>query len=500
MAISHAPTKLFAVFAIRPKVDDEQMIYEPGEIEALLQNRPADVHVLPWEGEPITIDFGSRAAIEHVAKQLNDRVDEVEREDPWCKRVLGVSGLGEGLVFYPNMATFDSTLMFKAKGDKHRTAGKKALQVDATAAASIDDFVALVVTDARLRQGLDAVGGDFDAKKTGAFLGWISADVKKESVAELEASGLTWEQVEKGVSSARGSGSSEVACEPARSRREEGPSAGWLPDNLCYETIMGSVAYGVSSDTSDMDVYGICMPPKDMVFPHLAGEIMGFGTQIKRFEQWQEHHVAAMDKSWDFQILGIVKFFQLAMENNPNIIDSLFTPRRCVLSSTTIGEYLRDHRTDFLHKGAWHKFKGYAYSQLNKIRTKSPTGKRAELAAEHGYDSKFAYHVVRLLLEVEQILVARDIDLERDREQLDAIRRGEWPLEQLETWAQDKEKQLEAVYHTSTVPYAPDEQLIRRHLVHCLEAHYGDLSKVVGQPDGGSSATIASSLERYQSV
>lgn len=257
----------------------------------------------------------------------------------------------------------------------------------------------------------------------------------------------------------------------------------WLPDNLVYETMMGSVAYGVSSDTSDTDVYGICMPPKDMVFPHLAGEIMGFGTQVKRFETWQEHHVVALGKEWDFQILGIVKFFQLAMENNPNIIDCLFTPRRCVLSSTAIGEYIREHRVDFLHKGAWHKFKGYAYSQLNKIKTKSPSGKRAELVEQFGYDVKFAYHVVRLLLEVEQILVARDIDLERDREQLKAIRRGEWTLEQLEQWAQDKEKALEALYHASEVPYAPDEALLKRHLVHCLEMHYGDLSSAVVQPD-----------------
>ncbi len=41
------------------------------------------------------------------------------------------------------------------------------------------------------------------------------------------------------------------------------------------------------------------------------------------------------------------------------------------------------------------------------------------------------------LLEVEQIMVSRDIDLERDREQLKGMRRGEWTLEQLETWAQD---------------------------------------------------------------
>jgi predicted nucleotidyltransferase len=274
----------------------------------------------------------------------------------------------------------------------------------------------------------------------------------------------------------------------------------WLPDNLCYETMMGSVAYGVSSDTSDVDVYGICMPPKDMVFPHLAGEILGFGAQVKRFESWQEHHVAALEKEWDFQILGIVKFFQLAMENNPNVIDSLFTPRRCVLSSTAIGEYIREHRTDFLHKGAWHKFKGYAYSQLNKIRTKAPSGKRAELVEQHGYDVKFAYHVVRLLLEVEQILVARDIALERDREQLKAIRRGEWTLAQLDEWAQTKEKALEALYHSSTIPYEPDEPLIKRHLLHCLEAHYGDLSRAVAQPDEAVDLLrqIAQLTDRYR--
>jgi predicted nucleotidyltransferase len=258
---------------------------------------------------------------------------------------------------------------------------------------------------------------------------------------------------------------------------------GWLPDNLVYETMMGSVAYGVSSDTSDMDVYGICMPPKDVVFPHLGGEIPGFGTQVPRFEAWQEHHVVANGKSWDFQIYGIVRFFALAMENNPNVLDALFTPRRCVLSSTAIGEYIREHRTDFLHKGAWHKFKGYAYGQLHKIRTKTPTGKRAELVDEHGYDVKYAYQVVRLLLEVEQILVTRDIDLERDREQLKAIRRGEWTLDQIDEWAQAKEKQLEALYHTSTLPYEPDEALLRRHLMHCLESHYGDLSTVVAHPD-----------------
>ena len=262
----------------------------------------------------------------------------------------------------------------------------------------------------------------------------------------------------------------------------------WLVDNVCYQTITGSDAYGVSSGASDTDVYGICFPPKDQIFPHLAGEIPGFGLQKKRFEQWQEHHIMALGKEWDFQIFSIVKFFSLAMENNPNILDSLFTPRRCVLSSTQVGELIREKRQIFLHKGAWHKFKGYAYSQLNKINTKVPEedSKRYESFQKHGYDLKFAYHVVRLLLEVEMILGEQDLDLERHREQLKGIRRGEWTKEQLTQWAADKEKALEALYSSSTLPYGPREPEIRTLLLNCLESHYGDLSAAitrVGEPE-----------------
>jgi hypothetical protein len=69
----------------------------------------------------------------------------------------------------------------------------------------------------------------------------------------------------------------------------------WLATNTQMLTIMGSVAYGVSSDTSDMDLYGFAIPPKDEIFPHLRGEIYGFGRQKQRFEQYQEHHIYDAD-------------------------------------------------------------------------------------------------------------------------------------------------------------------------------------------------------------
>jgi len=156
----------------------------------------------------------------------------------------------------------------------------------------------------------------------------------------------------------------------------------FVPESIQYETIMGSFAYGVSSDNSDLDIYGFCIPPKDVIFPHLRGEIIGFGKKTKRFEQYQQHHILIPgDKkaSYDIQIYNIIKYFQLCMENNPNMIDSLFTPERCVLSSTKIGNMVRDQRKIFLHRGAWQRFKGYSYSMLHKADIKHTCAKKLNI-------------------------------------------------------------------------------------------------------------------------
>lgn len=263
----------------------------------------------------------------------------------------------------------------------------------------------------------------------------------------------------------------------------------WLPDNTLYLTMMGSVAYGVSSDTSDCDVYGFCVPPKHVVFPHLNGEILGFGRQVKRFDQWQEYHILVDDelggrgRNYDLVVYSIVRYFQLVMDNNPNMVDSLFTPRECVLHSTAISELVRENRHLFLHKKCWHTFKGYAYAQLAKLNNKNPEGKRKELVDKYGYDVKFAYHLIRLILEVEMILTEHDLDLRRHSEQLKAIRRGEFKEEEIREMFAAKEKHLESVYHTSTLPYGPDESKIKALLLQCLEHHYGSLDKCLVRED-----------------
>ena len=147
----------------------------------------------------------------------------------------------------------------------------------------------------------------------------------------------------------------------------------WLPANIHYEVLTGSVSYACSSDTSDMDIVGFCIPPKEDVFPHLRGEIPGFGRQVQRFGDWQQHHVMDQEarQEYDFSIYSIVKFFHLAMENNPNIIELLFTPQRCVLFCSPVAQIVRDNRKLFLHKGSYQKFRGYSYQQLSKLGNKN---------------------------------------------------------------------------------------------------------------------------------
>jgi len=255
----------------------------------------------------------------------------------------------------------------------------------------------------------------------------------------------------------------------------------WLPNNCHYLTIIGSHAYGVNTKDSDFDVYGFCIPPKNIIFPHLDGEIDGFGRQKKKFEQWQIAHLLVKEKEYDFSVYNIIKYFNLCMENNPNIIDSLYTPHNLVLFSTIIGDTVRENRDLFLHKGVYHKLKGYAYSQLHLMKTKNPQkdSKRYENIQEHGYDTKYAYHVIRLIDECEQILETHTLDLQRNNEQLKAIRKGEVSEEEIRRIFAEKEKYLMKLYETSTLRYSPDEDAIKSLLLKCLEGHYGSLDKCV---------------------
>jgi len=165
--------------------------------------------VLPWHGEAFNVPFLEEAEVlQPIVDGINKAVADVEFCDPWVKQTFDVEGTGEGLVFYPQRKPltrkFFSDLVFKAKGEKHKTVEKaKPAQLDPSVAASIDAFAEMVLTDGRLEQAARACASGalvYEKRLIGPFLAAICKDVEKETADELEESKLTWKQVQRAVS------------------------------------------------------------------------------------------------------------------------------------------------------------------------------------------------------------------------------------------------------------------------------------------------------------
>jgi predicted nucleotidyltransferase len=262
----------------------------------------------------------------------------------------------------------------------------------------------------------------------------------------------------------------------------------FLVDNIHYEVIMGSEAYGCNDiSKSDKDIYGFCVPPKRVVFPHTNGVVLGFDRDsYEKFEQYQQHHIKYdTNKEADISIYNIVTYFRLVADCNPNMLDSLFVDRECIIHISQLGEMVRESRKLFLHKGLWFKYKGYAMSQSHKIKTKNPIATRKDIMEEQGssYDRKFAYHLVRLLLECEQLLEHGDMDLRLHKEHYKAIRRGDFTKEEVLEFASEKEKHLEKLFENCKLPERAREPEIKQLLINCLEHHFGSLEKCLENPD-----------------
>jgi len=125
--------------------------------------------------------------------------------------------------------------------------------------------------------------------------------------------------------------------------------------------------------------------------------------------------------------------------------------------------------------------------------------KREHDTVINSYSTKFAYHVVRLVLQAEQILLEHQLDIERNAEILKSIRRGEWSEQKLRSWFDEKEKHLEELYTKSTLRHKPDEEAIKDLLMNCLEQHYGSLDSAVKRevPVDRMIAELRSVLDRY---
>ena len=105
----------------------------------------------------------------------------------------------------------------------------------------------------------------------------------------------------------------------------------------------------------------------------------------------------------------------------------------------------------------------------NWKKTRNPA--RSALEEKYGYDTKHAYHLVRLIRMCREILLTGKVLVKRpDREELLAIRNGAWSYEQLIEFADREEKELNEIYITSTaLPKAPNKDKLDQLCIKLVE-------------------------------
>lgn len=186
--------KMLVVFGIKllahdPEVSDNVWMSEEA-IQSLIghdeERRIFNVFTFgTWE---LDIDFENP---ELATNKLVELTEEVERECPVGK-YFGVSNIGEGIVWehYSNHGHY----RFKVKGERHVTCKvKKLVSVDVERVNSIKECVDKIITENRLKQGLDHLRMnhlEIIPENLGTFIKWVTSDAIREELDTIIDSGF----------------------------------------------------------------------------------------------------------------------------------------------------------------------------------------------------------------------------------------------------------------------------------------------------------------------
>jgi hypothetical protein len=204
----------------------------------------------------------------------------------------------------------------------------------------------------------------------------------------------------------------------------------------------GSRAYGCHNEDSDHDEVAIVLENLD-----------------ERMEIGKEPFTSGQKKigSGDCHIYSLEKFCQLATQGNPNILEVCFSP---VLFYTPEGNELIENRNWFWSKQAGSRFLGYMKAQKERLLGErgQKDVNRKDLVEKYGYDTKYAYHIIRLGLIGNEFITSGYIRLPmRDShvKVLKAIRNGEWKIGEVIQEADEQERLMKLAIEHGAAPEKP---------------------------------------------
>ncbi len=203
-----------------------------------------------------------------------------------------------------------------------------------------------------------------------------------------------------------------------------------LFDRVIYRCIIGSRAFGLDSEDSDIDRRGIYLPPAD-----LHWSLYGVPEQLEN-DDTQEAY-------WEIQ-----KFIVMALKSNPNVLECLYTP--IVEVATPLAQELLGMRGLFLSRLVYQTFNGYVMSQFKKMQT--------DIRNQGQVKWKHVMHLIRLVLS--GISVLRDgvvpVHVGAHRDALLEIKLGKMPWNEVESWRHDLHKELDIAFKETSLPERPD--------------------------------------------
>lgn len=242
-------------------------------------------------------------------------------------------------------------------------------------------------------------------------------------------------------------------------------------ENTILLTQVGSGLHGVTVDNQDdRDEMGICIEPPSCVIG------------LERFEQYQYRTQPEGARSGpgdlDLVIYSLRKWAKLAAQGNPTVLLLLFAPSHQIVTKTWAGFELQAKHDLFLSKDCGRRFIGYLDAQWERmLGMRSRRTNRPELIDVYGFDTKFAYHAVRLGIQGCELLSTGNITLpipEPDRTWLRDLRVGKYTLNEAVARITELRADLDKLLVKSDLPEHPDWQRIDRWLSGTYLQHWKD--------------------------
>jgi predicted nucleotidyltransferase len=217
-----------------------------------------------------------------------------------------------------------------------------------------------------------------------------------------------------------------------------------LYDFVIYRCVVGSRAFGLAGEDSDIDRRGIYLPPAD-----LQWSLYGAPEQLEN-EATQECY-------WELR-----KFLILALKANPNILECLYTP--LVETATPIAQELLAMREIFLSKLVYQTYNGYVMSQFKKLEQ--------DLRSTGAIKLKHAMHLIRLLMAGVTVLKEGfvPVNVGARRDLLLAIKRGEMDWQEINKLRLSLHKDFDAALDATKLPERPDYERANAFLVSARRA------------------------------